>query len=66
MEGQPIIGIKNVSGEVYHIPAPNVDESNLTLCNTPIAAKTLALRFDDLHNPNLCKHCSMQAIRMGA
>lgn len=66
VEGKPIIGIKNLSGEVYHIPAPDVDTSNLTLCNTEIASKVLALRFEDINNPNICRHCAMQAIRRGA
>lgn len=66
LDGAPIIGIRNLAGSVYHIPAPDVDESKLTLCNQTIGTKLLALRFEDIHNPNLCKHCAMQAIRRGA
>jgi len=66
MEDQPITGIKNITGSVYHLPAADLDVSRLSKCGISIDGRFLAIRFEGLNDVNICKHCAMKAIREGA
>jgi len=66
MEGQAITGIKNLSGNVYHLPAADLDVSRLAKCGSSIDGRFLAVRFEGLTDANICKHCAMKAWKEGA
>lgn len=63
MEGQPITGIKTMTGRVFHLPNTIWKEvpSFWSKCNTNLEGRIIAQRFDTLTDPNICKHCAMKA-----
>jgi hypothetical protein len=68
VEGKSIMAYKNFSGEVFHLPCtvykgvPNF----YSLCNRDISESSTVRQFEDIKNPNICRHCAIEFQRRGA
>lgn len=65
MEGKPIMAYKNLTGEVYHLPDEKITKWSMGLCGYEIQPSATVTQFEDIKNPNVCRHCAIEFQRRG-
>jgi hypothetical protein len=64
----PIIGFKTTLGGLYHLPTTISKgvPSFQSLCYRDLSnAPMPGLKFEDINNANICKHCALEFQRRG-
>jgi hypothetical protein len=65
----PVIGFKTTFEGVYHLPTTIFKgvPSFQSLCYRDLSSAPMpGLKFEDINNPNICRHCAFEFRRRGA
>ncbi len=65
MEGKPLMAYRNIAGEVYHLPDEKIHRWSIGLCGYAINQGSIVRQFEDIKNPNICRHCAIEFKRRG-